>query len=126
VGGGNTGGKAVGGAGTVGGSTGTGGSEATGCIANGPCSGKACPSCKAVTATNFASGNLGASAVCYEATVTINSGNCGNFVAPRTLSINGTGMACDGNGWTLPAKANGGYCFVITAGNYDYAYFNTW
>jgi hypothetical protein len=73
---------------------------------------------------NYSSGNLGTGATCHETTADINAGNCSNFVAPRTLSVNGTVMDC--GGWSLPAKRNGGYCIQTTAGDYFYAAFATW
>jgi hypothetical protein len=76
---------------------------------------------------SFQSGNLGTGAVCYQTTSTINGGNCGNFVSPRTLKVNGTTEPCDGGNWALvPAKQNGGYCIQITAGNQSYAYLTAW
>jgi hypothetical protein len=56
----------------------------------------------------------------------LGGGNCGNFVSPRTLSINGTVMSCTGGNWpSLPAKRNGGYCVQTTAGDNAWAYFAT-
>lgn len=76
---------------------------------------------------SFQSGNLGTGAVCYETTSTINGGNCGNFVSPRTLTVNGTTESCNGGNWSsLPAKRNGGYCIQTTAGNQPWAYFTAW
>ena len=76
---------------------------------------------------NFQSGNLGTGAICYQTTGPVNGGNCGNFVSPRTLSVNGTVMACNNGNWpTLPAKVNGGYCVTTTAGNQPWAFFTTW
>jgi hypothetical protein len=75
---------------------------------------------------NFQSGNLGTAATCHQ-TTTLNGGNCGNFVSPRTLSINGTVMTCNNQNWSsLPPKVNGGYCVTTTAGNQPWAYFATW
>jgi hypothetical protein len=76
---------------------------------------------------NFQSGNLGTAATCHETTATINGGNCGNFVAPRQLFINGVAMSCGTGNWSsLPAKVNNGYCVYTTAGDYAWAYFTTW
>jgi hypothetical protein len=73
------------------------------------------------------SGNLGTQATCHQTTGTINGGNCGNFVSPRALFVNGTQMTCNNGNWpTLPAKVNGGYCVYTTAGNQAWAYFTTW
>jgi len=54
---------------------------------------------------------------------------CGNFVSPRTMTVNGTSIDCVSNGGantTLPAARNGGYCFQASAGQYSYAYFSTY
>jgi hypothetical protein len=76
---------------------------------------------------SFQSGNLGTGAVCYQTMSTINSGNCGNFVSPRTLKVNGTTEPCNNQNWSsVPAKRNGGYCIQTTTGNYSYAYFTAW
>jgi hypothetical protein len=57
----------------------------------------------------------------------MNGGNCGNFVSPRTLSINGTTESCTGANWSsVPAKRNGGYCIQTTTGNNAWAYFTAW
>jgi hypothetical protein len=45
-------------------------------------------------------------------------------MASRTLKVNNTTMSC--NGWSLPAKRNGGYCIQVTAGTPNYAAFATW
>jgi hypothetical protein len=63
-------------------------------------------------------------AFCYETTGAVNGGACSNFVAPRTLSVNGTAMNC--GGWTVPARVNGGYCVYGPAGGHTYDAFNTW
>jgi hypothetical protein len=82
--------------------------------------------------TNFAggnhqSGNLGTGAVCFQTTGNINGGNCGNFVNPRALFVNGQQMVCNYQNWaSIPAKVNGGYCVYTTAGNHPWAYFTTW
>ena len=73
---------------------------------------------------SFQSGNLGTGAVCYQTTSVVHGGNCGNFVSPRTLSVNGTTEPCTGQNWsTVPAPRNGGYCIQTTAGNQSWAYF---
>jgi len=57
----------------------------------------------------------------------VRGGNCGNFVNPRTLSVNGTTMTCNGGNWSsLPAARNGGYCISATSGNYAWGYFSLW
>jgi len=76
---------------------------------------------------SYSSGNLGTGAVCYQTTSTINGGNCGNFVSPRTLTVNGTTESCSGGNWSaIPAKRNGGYCIQTTTGNQPWAYFTNW
>ena len=73
---------------------------------------------------SYQSGNLGTGAVCYQTTSAMTSGNCGNFVSPRALKINGTTEPCTGANWSsLPAKRNGGYCIQTTTGNQSWAYF---
>ncbi len=123
-----TGGRATGGVATGGAVGMGGGTTGPGCTPDGPCAGQSCPSCIVFTTTSYISGNLGTDASCYETTAAIQDGNCGNFVVPRTLTINGTDMDCaTGRVWSLlPAKVNGGYCFVISAGNQAWAYFGTY
>lgn len=76
---------------------------------------------------DYQSGNLGTGSVCYETTSNIVGGNCGNFVSPRTLSVNGVTKTCNYQNWSsVPAKRNGGYCIQTTSGNYPYAYFAVW
>jgi hypothetical protein len=98
---------------------------------NGTCGGTPCSAfCAApvvYSTSNFQSGNLGTNATCHQTTATLNGGNCGNFVSPRTLSVNGTVMSCNNGNWSsLPAPVNGGYCIQTTAGNQPWAYFTTW
>lgn len=90
-----------------------------------PCT-SLCSSPTPITTQSFASGPLGTSARCYEASVNFVSGNCGGFASGRTLSINGTPLPCTGQNWTLPAKRNGGYCIQANAGQNSYAWFTTW
>jgi len=76
---------------------------------------------------NFQSGNLGTAATCHQTTGNLGGGNCGNFVNPRQLFVNGTQMPCNNQNWSsLPAKVNGGYCVYTTSGNHPWAYFTTW
>ena len=78
-------------------------------------------------AAAFQSGNLGTAATCHETTVPIRGGNCGNFVSPRKLSVNGVAMNCNFANWaTLPPVKNGGYCVYTTSGNNSWASFTTW
>ena len=90
-----------------------------------PCAG-ICAGAIAFSDQFFASGNLGTGASCYETAAPLTSGNCGAFVSPRSLSINGRAMVCNGSNLTLPPKRNGGYCFNVTAGNQPWAWFHTW
>jgi PKD repeat protein len=90
----------------------------------GPCTGLCTNPITFTVNGSYQSGNLGTGAVCYQTTSNMNSGNCGNFVSPRTLKVNGTTEPCTGGNWpSLPAKRNGGYCIQTTTGNQSYAYF---
>ncbi|MEI9935599.1 MAG: hypothetical protein WDO69_00110 [Pseudomonadota bacterium] len=97
---------------------------------NGSCGGSPCSGlCTSPVIFNGAiqSGNLGTSATCYQTTGAINGGNCGNFLNPRALFVNGTQMTCNNGNWPIiPAKLSGGYCVYTTAGNQPWAYFTTW
>ena len=76
---------------------------------------------------SYSSGNLGTGTVCRQTTSVVRGGNCGNLVSPRTLSVNGTPMTCNGGSWsTTPAARNGGYCVSATSGNYAWGYFTVW
>jgi hypothetical protein len=91
-----------------------------------PCTG-ICTSPIVYTGPSLQSGNLGTAAVCYQTTANLAGGNCGNFVSPRALTVNGTTMPCNGGNWaSLPAKRNGGYCISVTAGNQPWSYITTW
>ncbi len=90
---------------------------------NTPCTGL-CSSPTQFPGGTYSQTNLGVAAFCYETTGAINGGGCSNFVAPRTLSVNGTVMNCVG--WTVPARRNGGYCVYGPAGGHTYDAFNTW
>jgi hypothetical protein len=123
----STGGKATGGTATSTGGKATGGTaSSTGGSGGGsgtnPCAGL-CSSPVVFTTANYQSGNLGAGAICRETTANLSGGNCSNL-SSRTLTVNSTTMNC--NGWSLPAKRNGGYCIQVTAGSPDYASFSTW
>jgi hypothetical protein len=64
---------------------------------------------------------------CRSTTSTINSGNCGNFLRPRTLRVNGTTETCNGGNWSaMPAKRTGGYRIQTNTGSYTWAYFTAW
>ena len=89
-----------------------------------PCAGLCTNPINVTVNGSYQSGNLGTGAVCYQTTSTITGGNCGNFVSPRTLTVNGTTEACSGGNWSsIPAKRNGGYCIQTTSGNQSWAYF---
>ena len=71
---------------------------------------------------------IGTAALCYQMTgATSGLFNCGNFVDPRTFSINGTSFDCVPTGeGTLPATRNGGWCIQVGAGNEAWAWFGTY
>ena len=72
------------------------------------------------------SGDLGPGATCHEVMGTASGMNCGNFVDPRTFSVNGVGIDCVASGnESLPPIRNGGYCMEASAGQFTYAYFRT-
>jgi hypothetical protein len=76
---------------------------------------------------SYQSGAIGTGAGCFETYSPIHGGNCGNFVSPRQLSVNGTQWTCNGQNWSsVPAARNGGYCIKTTAGNYSWAYITAW
>jgi hypothetical protein len=70
---------------------------------------------------------LGTGATCDEVVGTGLQGlDCGNFLAPRTFTVNGMSVDCVHDAIiTLPAARNGGYCMQASAGDYSYAYFST-
>jgi len=111
----------TGGTTSAGGTTGAGGATGTG-----PCAGL-CAGPTEFTAATYMSPMLGTGATCYETTANLQSGNCSNFVSPRTLTINGTAESCNTGNWPmpLPAKVMGGYCIQVSAGNQSYAQFVT-
>jgi hypothetical protein len=123
-----TGGAAGSQAGTGGaaGTVGTGGSGSGGSSGTGPCAGL-CTN-PITVAAEVDSGSLGTAASCYQVLAGgIANVTCGNFVAPRTFSVNGTSIDCVTNeGGALPAERNGGYCMQVGAGQYSYAYFVTY
>jgi hypothetical protein len=82
------------------------------------------------TTQAFNSGDLGLNATCHETTAPLQGGNCGNFAAPRTFTVNGTTTidCVTGGNWpaaALATKKNGGYCFQASAGSPTYSYFVT-
>jgi FtsP/CotA-like multicopper oxidase with cupredoxin domain len=77
--------------------------------------------------SNFDSGNLGTGATCFETTSTLFQGQSTNFVAPRSLTVNGRTEPLSGNwNYPLPPQRNGGYCIQTTAGDFSYAAFTAW
>lgn len=90
----------------------------------GPCSGLCAT--PIVFTTPFQSGALGTAATCHQTTAPLQGFVCGGFVAPRTLSVNGVVVTCDGVGRNVGAVRNRGYCFQATAGNETSEYFNTY
>ncbi|HVY40332.1 MAG TPA: peptidase, partial [Polyangia bacterium] len=107
------------------GATGSGGTGAAGSPGTGPCAGL-CSNPMAV-APNANSGGLGTGATCNDVIGNVTHLVCGNFVAPRTFSVNGKALDCaTGGTFTLPAPVNGGFCMQAGAGNYSYAYFTTY
>ena len=92
-----------------------------------PCTGLCSNPVAFTISGSFQSGNLGTGAVCYQTTSVVHGGNCGNFVSPRTLQVNGTTEACNSGNWaSVPAARNGGYCIQTTTGNQPWAFFTTW
>jgi hypothetical protein len=92
-----------------------------------PCTGL-CTNPKEYTINgSFQSGPIGTGAVCLETKAVVHGGNCGNFVSPRTLSVNGVQEPCNNLNWTsIPPARNGGYCITTTAGNQPWAFITNW
>jgi hypothetical protein len=76
---------------------------------------------------NGKSGDLGTAATCHDIDGSSGSIVCGNFQTPRTFTVNGTTTfnCAAGGTFTLPAPRNGGWCFEASAGNFSYAYFES-
>ena len=76
----------------------------------------------------YSSGGLGVAASCFQFKGTLNGGNCGNFVSPRALRVDGVVEPCDtgGNWASIPAARNGGHCVQVTAGDQSWAYLTLW
>jgi hypothetical protein len=115
------GGGATGIGGRGGGGAPTGGAGVGGNTGAGPCMGLCTGALSVAMGTN--SGPLGTASTCHEVVGNLSGIVCGNFAPPRTLSVNGSPIACGGGNVTVPAKRNGGYCVQTTAGNYSFAYF---
>ena len=79
-----------------------------------------------VIITPFSSGSLGIGAACFETVAPLQGFVCGNFVAPRTLAVNGVVVVCNGSGRNVGTPRNGGYCFQAPAGNETSEYFTTY
>jgi hypothetical protein len=74
------------------------------------------------------SGDLGTGATCHEVVGNVTNVTCGNFVAPRTFTVNGLELNCGaigGGTYQLPPQRAGGFCMQVGAGQYPYAYFTT-
>lgn len=96
-------------------------------VAPTPCTGLCTNPVNFTISGSYQSGNLGTGAVCLQTTSPVHGGNCGNFVSPRTLQVNGKTETCNNQNWSsLPAMRNGGYCVQTTTGNYSYAYVTLW
>jgi hypothetical protein len=98
-----------------------------GATGTGPCAGL-CTSTNSL-APGTKSPDLGTGAACMDVVGTsITHIVCGNFVSPRTMTINGTTTVdcVTGGGYALPAAVNGGWCFQASSGQYTYAYFQTY
>lgn len=120
--GGVTDGSATGGRGGRGGAAGAGAGGSP--PATGPCAGL-CTSPIVISLPHTAT-DLGSGATCQEAKGSIEGGNCGNFVSPRTFKVNGVTVPCTTADWTtIPPLRNDGYCFQASAGSHAYAYFVT-
>jgi hypothetical protein len=114
-----TGGASLGSGGAgSGGRAGTGGASGTG-----PCAGLCANPVPYQLRT--VSGELGTGATCHEGIGTIQGLSCGNFVPPRTFTVNGQEFPCAAS-VTPPAPRNGGYCFQTTAGDEAWAFFYTY
>jgi hypothetical protein len=121
--GGTAGAAGTGGRGGTSGTTGSGGTTGTG--GTSPCAGM-CAKPLTVPA-NSNSGDLGTGATCNQVLGNAGSFVCGDFVTPRTFTVNNTNFDCEaGSGGTLPAPQNGGWCMQASAGNNSYAYFATY
>jgi hypothetical protein len=76
---------------------------------------------------SYQSGALGTGAVCRAATQPVVGGNCGNFAAGRTLTVNGVTEPCNTGNWSsVPPPRNGGFCIQATPGNQPWAFFTLW
>jgi hypothetical protein len=112
----------------MGGTTaGAGGTGGTG-TGTGPCAGRcANPIVFTLGVSDYNTGDLGTGATCHETTETLTMVQCGNFVSPRSLTVNGTPVDCIGGGISfLPPKQGGGYCFQVSAGLQAWAYWVVW
>jgi hypothetical protein len=114
-------------AGTAGTSGAAGTTGAAGASGTGPCTGLCSDPMEVAIKTN--SPNFGTGTVCDDVVGTaITHVVCGNFVTPRTFTVNGTAISCysPANGGALPAPRNGGFCMQASAGDFSYAYFTTY
>ncbi|HET7541659.1 MAG TPA: hypothetical protein VFK05_17415 [Polyangiaceae bacterium] len=108
------------GAGGTAGAAGAGGS-------GGPCAGLCSPPKNITWSGSYQSGQIGTGAVCLQTTMVVHGGNCGNFISPRSLTVNGQSRPCNNLNWaTIPPARNGGYCVQTTAGNQPWAFITLW
>ena len=77
-----------------------------------------------MTSTSVSS--TGTGAICYEYNGTKSAGNFGNFSSTRHFYVNGADKGTSSGSYTLPATRNGGYCFVVGAGQNPWAWINAW
>jgi hypothetical protein len=90
-----------------------------------PCS-SLCASPQTSTSQFLSKSYIGTGAACYEVIASPTTANCGGFASNRTFSVNGNSVSCTSQSFALPAKRNGGYCFVVGAGQNPWAWLNTW
>jgi hypothetical protein len=112
-----------GGGGAAGGGGGTGNVGGTSLATTGPCA-NLCAGPISVKAKDMVV--LGMGATCHELVGAATEVVCGNFIAPRTFTVNGaTAFACTsgGSNYTLPNARKGGFCLQASAGNQPWAYF---
>jgi len=73
------------------------------------------------------SNTLGTGATCNSVAGSSGMFLCGNFVAPRTFTVNSTAFDCTSAAtMTLPAPRNGGWCLQAGPGDESYAFFSTY
>ena len=95
-------------------------------VAAEPCTGLCASPVNIDLSASYSSGSLGVGAGCFQTKKPPAGGNCGNFVSPRALRVNGVVEPCDAGNWTLPPARNGGACIQVTAGDQSFAFFTLW